>query len=958
MKVQLFPFQQTALAKMRKQAHQALSLYNTDTDRPPQIISFTAPTGAGKTIIMSGLLENIYFGGGILPAHPGAVTVWLSDDPNLNEQSKEKIETRADKFTPGQCVTISEDSFDCELLEDGKIYFLNTQKLSKTGKLTKHSDNRQYTIWETLQNTILEKSDRLYFIIDEAHRGAKPSESGKATSIMQKFIFGDESVGLSPMPLVIWMSATIERFNSLIGNSNSTVHKTTVSPTDVRRSGLLKEWITINYPDQQIANKDMAVLQAATDEWQDKWKRWFVYCQEQHYAHVYPIMLVQVENGTAGRISNTDLADCISKIESRVGTPFKDGEIVHAFGSKGDLEINGRKIPYIEPASISSNRDIKVVFFKDSLSTGWDCPRAETMMSFRHASDSTYVAQLLGRMIRTPMQMRIEKDETLNDVKLFLPHFDKDTVSAVIEALKNIEGGELPSDISGQQIGEGNTQTLTVHRPTPITTNSQPVVIVSSAQNNTHTSNLTDIDVSQQHPNNVQASTNIVNTVNSESVVSTSNNELLNVTARPNKANMLNSVDNNYPSTVAMSEEKVADTAGTQTNQGSVQIASFDRYSVMNAINDTALLNFSVRSIRVKDFFYSYFALCRLLMQSGVQTDAYSNAVSEIGDFIENYIEELKSRGEYDGLVRKVQEFKMASQIFDALGESVENLISSNLFTTTDSDIERQFQLAESKLGNEGIGNKYVSRDTDLFNVTQRKINVILFASNHNKLEQMQQFSKARFYHLKDMYRLAYAHMEEKWRKRYETIVADGDPVSQKSFHLPDYISIQSSEDGTPFFDHLFVNEATGCATFKLTSWEAKTLEEERQREGFVTWLRNPARGSWSLCIPYVMNNENKPMYPDFIVVRKVGDNYILDLLEPHNSSLTDNLAKAKGLAEYSQREQKIGRVQLIREIIIHGVKKLVRLELNNSLIRDKVIHATSNEELDHLFDIHGISES
>lgn len=452
MKVQLFPFQQTALAKMRKQAHQALSLYNIDTEHPPQIISFTAPTGAGKTIIMSGLLENIYFGDEILPAQPNAVTIWLSDDPNLNEQSKEKIETRADKFTLGQCVTISEDSFDCEVLEDGKIYFLNTQKLSKTGKLTRHSDSRQYTIWETLQNTILEKSDRLYFIIDEAHRGAKPSESGKATSIMQKFILGDESVGLSPMPLVIGMSATIERFNSLIGNSNSTVHKTAVSPTEVRRSGLLKEWIIINYPDQQIANKDMAVLQAATDEWRDKWKRWFVYCQEQHYAHVYPIMLVQVENGTAGRISNTDLADCISKIESRVGTPFKDGEIVHAFGSKGNLEINGRKIPYVEPASIAGNRDIKVVFFKDSLSTGWDCPRAETMMSFRRASDSTYVAQLLGRMIRTPMQMRIEKDETLNDVKLFLPHFDKDTVSSVIEALKNIEGGELPSDISGQQI--------------------------------------------------------------------------------------------------------------------------------------------------------------------------------------------------------------------------------------------------------------------------------------------------------------------------------------------------------------------------------------------------------------------------------------------------------------------------------------------------------------------------
>ena len=951
MKVQLFPFQQTALVKMRKQACQALSLYHSDSDRPPQIISFTAPTGAGKTIIMSGLLENIYFGDDILPACPDSVTVWLSDDPNLNEQSKEKIETRADKFTPGQCVTISEDSFDRELLEDGKIYFLNTQKLSKTAKLTKHSDSRHYTIWETLQNTILEKSNRLYFIIDEAHRGAKLSESGKATSIMQKFILGDKSVGLSPMPLVIGMSATIERFNSLIGNSNSTVHKTAVASVDVRRSGLLKEWITINYPDQQIANKDMAVLQAATDEWQDKWKRWFVYCQEQHYAHVYPIMLVQVENGTAGRISNTDLADCISKIESRVGTSFKDGEIVHAFGSKGDLEINGRKIPYVEPASIAGNRDIKVVFFKDSLSTGWDCPRAETMMSFRHASDSTYIAQLLGRMIRTPMQMRIEKDETLNDVKLFLPHFDKDTVSSVIEALKNIEGGELPSDISGQQIGGGNTQTLTVHCPTPATTSAQPVVIVSSANQSTQPH----VAVSSNSQATSQVSPQIG--MSNPETTSTGNN-VSNEASEFNETNVFDTPITNdvaQPLLASSSENVVVSTE--HDSSASAPLASFDRVSVMEAINDMALLNFSVRPIRIRDYFYSYFALCRLLVQSGVKTDAYTIAVTEIGDFIESYISELKSRGEYDSLVKKVQEFKMASQIFDALGESVENQVSSNLFTTTDSDIERQFNLAESKLGSEGIGNKYVNRDADLFNHIQRKIDVILFASNNNELERMQQFSKERFYFLKDTYRLTFAHLEEKWRKRYENIVADGDPVSQKSFHLPDYISVQSNEDGTSFSDHLFVDEATGTATFKLTSWEDKTLKEEQHRNGFVTWLRNPARSSWALCIPYVMNNENKPMYPDFIIVRKVNDKYVLDILEPHNSSLKDNLPKAKGLAEYAQREPKIGRVQLIRLVAVHGVEKLIRLDLNSSLVRENVIQAHTESELDHIFDIYRIVE-
>ena len=105
------------------------------------------------------------------------------------------------------------------------------------------------------------------------------------------------------------------------------------------------------------------------------------------------------------------------------------------------------------------------------------------------------------------------------------------------------------------------------------------------------------------------------------------------------------------------------------------------------------------------------------------------------------------------------------------------------------------------------------------------------------------------------------------------------------------------------------------------------------------------------------MNNENKPLYPDFIIVRKENDNYVLDILEPHNSSLKDNLPKAKGLAEYAQREPKIGRVQLIRLVSAYGVDKLVRLDLNSSLIRESVIQANTESELDHIFDIYGIVE-
>ena len=59
MKVTLFPFQQRAVNQLRVNIAESLgSYYRTHT---PQIVSFTAPTGAGKTIIMSSLIiEAIY----------------------------------------------------------------------------------------------------------------------------------------------------------------------------------------------------------------------------------------------------------------------------------------------------------------------------------------------------------------------------------------------------------------------------------------------------------------------------------------------------------------------------------------------------------------------------------------------------------------------------------------------------------------------------------------------------------------------------------------------------------------------------------------------------------------------------------------------------------------------------------------------------------------------------------
>jgi type III restriction enzyme len=58
-------------------------------------------------------------------------------------------------------------------------------------------------------------------------------------------------------------------------------------------------------------------------------------------------------------------------------------------------------------------------------------------MSFRTANDSTYIAQLMGRIVRTPLHRRVDTDEVLNNVHLFLPYFDKTTVDRIVKDLNS-----------------------------------------------------------------------------------------------------------------------------------------------------------------------------------------------------------------------------------------------------------------------------------------------------------------------------------------------------------------------------------------------------------------------------------------------------------------------------------------------------------------------------------------
>ena len=57
-------------------------------------------------------------------ADPGAVVLWISKDPALNEQTRHRIIEAADRVPVGDLVLLDKD-FAGEKLEKGTVYFLS-----------------------------------------------------------------------------------------------------------------------------------------------------------------------------------------------------------------------------------------------------------------------------------------------------------------------------------------------------------------------------------------------------------------------------------------------------------------------------------------------------------------------------------------------------------------------------------------------------------------------------------------------------------------------------------------------------------------------------------------------------------------------------------------------------------------------------------------------------------------
>lgn len=404
-------------------------------------VILSAPTGAGKTVIAAAVIETLFDGGPSFAEDPLATVLWVTDDPALNEQTKRNMLQASSTLGPGRLTTI-DAGFDQKTFSPRQVYFLNIQKLARSNPLARSNTNkREYSLWQTISNTIDSNGAHIYVVIDEAHRGMR--NEGDRKTIVSRIINGQPGIN-PPAPMVWGISATPERFMSAIERweVERTNKPVTVPLDDVRASGLLKDKIILDNPSAGQTDGDTTLTRAAVKQTLQFEEDWRNYATAQNEPPVLPVLVVQVPN----KPSEAEMSEILGAIFGP-WKGLKDKNVVNTFGEHVAINVGGHTIGYITPQDIQDDLDIRVVLCKDAISTGWDCPRAEVLVSLRRAEDYTYIAQLIGRMVRTPLARRIPTDQTLNDVHCYLPRFDKKQVQVIVNRFAEGKNDEPPVEL-------------------------------------------------------------------------------------------------------------------------------------------------------------------------------------------------------------------------------------------------------------------------------------------------------------------------------------------------------------------------------------------------------------------------------------------------------------------------------------------------------------------------------
>ena len=352
-----------------------------------EICVLQAPTGSGKTLMVSELLKRLVKG---RKDSRKFSFVWISVRM-LHEQSKEKLEKYYEDDRLLQC-SYFEDLQDKKIGEN-EILFINWQSINKKDiNIYVRENEEDNNLNKIIENT---KNDgrEIILIIDESHHTAS-SEKSK------------ELIDTINPKVTIEVSAT-PQLSSNIGG----IWKVNIN--DVKSEEMIKSEIAVNpdFLDIKIGSKssDELVIEEALKKREE-----LVNFYKKEKVEINPLVLIQLPDQKSNLINKKD--DVLRILKDKFRITENSPKIA--------IWLSEEKTETL--ANIERNdNEVEILLFKQAPALGWDCPRASILVIFRESKSFIFTIQTIGRIMRMP-EFRYYSNPELNKGFVFtnLPNIE------------------------------------------------------------------------------------------------------------------------------------------------------------------------------------------------------------------------------------------------------------------------------------------------------------------------------------------------------------------------------------------------------------------------------------------------------------------------------------------------------------------------------------------------------
>lgn len=361
-------------------------LEQLDIDGMRRKIIFQAPTGAGKTVMMTEALCRIHETIAESDCQYSKVAfMWIA--PNeLHVQSYRSMKnafTETHRLTPivYDEMDLGSDGF----IHPGEVFFVNWQSINKAKNVIVRGSEQSSSIYEILDRTTREHNIPLVCVIDEEHMFA--GENAAKSEKVLKLINPKVEVRISATPKTKSPDAYIK-----------------IDRSQVINEGMIKMGISLN-PAVKGGQSDEALNMYLLGEAMKKRKA-LAEAYKKLGVNINPLLLIQMPNDNSDTLSHDEatLKEALQKQLEYFHQSTTDNGKVAVWLSGEKTNLDGIEKP---------DSMVDVMIFKQAVAMGWDCPRAAVLLIYRKLSSETFTIQTVGRIMRMPQQ-RLYNDPILN----------------------------------------------------------------------------------------------------------------------------------------------------------------------------------------------------------------------------------------------------------------------------------------------------------------------------------------------------------------------------------------------------------------------------------------------------------------------------------------------------------------------------------------------------------------